>query len=446
MAHNYRREHALNMWFVIARDSGTGRCGDRAHQALTQLVYAFPKEREFFVELRLPLLEGQGAPEPAAARLARATSAGAAPFDATDFDRTPIAATQGGLPLVPRPYDELAEALGVSAGLVLDRLQRMLSHGLIRRIGAVPNHYRLGFTANGMSVWDVDDAEVDRLGERVGALPGVSHCYRRPRATGVWPYNLFAMLHGRSRAEVEAQAERLRELLGPACRAHDILLLQRHPQEDRIASGPAGCSGRKLKTMFRITQYMRELAQAQASGSYPCLSRPGRQRAPRPPARIHRVRSAQRAAGVHARGPVVIWNLIRRCNLTCKHCYAQSADHEYAGELGTQEVFSTLEDLKAAGVPALILSGGEPLRPDFFEIAQHAKELGFHVSLEQRHADRRADGRPHRGLRLRLCRHQPRRPEGHARQVPPPRGRLRPQPGGRAPCTRVASRSGCATP
>ncbi len=111
--------------------------------------------------------------------------------------------------------------------------------------------------------------------------------------------------------------------------------------------------------MFRITQYLRELAQAKASGAYP---------------------EPQRRTT--ARGPVVIWNLIRRCNLTCKHCYAQSADHEYAGELTTQEVFGTLDDLKAAGVPALILSGGEPLlRPDFFEIAQCAKELGFHVSL-----------------------------------------------------------------
>jgi DNA-binding Lrp family transcriptional regulator len=127
------------------------------------------------------------------------------------------------LPLLPRPYDELAATLGVSTDQVLERLRQMLAQGLIRRIGAVPNHYRLGFSANGMSVWDVDDAEVDVLGERVGALAGVSHCYRRPRAPGVWRYNLFAMLHGRSRAEVEAQAARLRELLGPACRAQDIL-------------------------------------------------------------------------------------------------------------------------------------------------------------------------------------------------------------------------------
>lgn len=223
VAHNYRREHALNMWFVIGAESPALADAAIARiEALTGLkVYAFPKEREYFVELRLPLLEGLGAVVTPPARPAPASPA--EPFELTDFDRTLIAATQGGLPLVPRPYDELAQALGVSAGLPSDRLQQMLFHGLIRRIGAVPNHYRLGFSANGMSVWDVDDAEVDRLGEQVGALPGVSHCYRRPRVRGVWRYNLFAMLHGRSRAEVEAQAGRLRELLGSACRAHDIL-------------------------------------------------------------------------------------------------------------------------------------------------------------------------------------------------------------------------------
>ena len=140
-----------------------------------------------------------------------------------EFDRQLIAATQGGLPLVPRPYDAVGERLGVSGQQVRERLAQMLESGLIRRIGAVPNHYRLGFTANGMSVWDVDDALVDQLGERIGQLPGVSHCYRRPRRLPTWPYNLFAMLHGRTRAEVEQQAVQLQELLGTACRGHDIL-------------------------------------------------------------------------------------------------------------------------------------------------------------------------------------------------------------------------------
>ena len=81
-------------------------------------------------------------------------------------------------------------------------------------------------------------------------------------------------------------------------------------------------------------------------------------------------------------GPVVIWNLIRRCNLTCKHCYALSADHDYAGELSTGEVFTVMDDLKAFRVPVLILSGGEPLlRLDLFEIAALAKAQGFYVGL-----------------------------------------------------------------
>ena len=139
------------------------------------------------------------------------------------FDRALIAATQGGLPLVARPYEAVGAMLGASGEQVRARLTQMLEHGLIRRIGAVPNHYRLGYTANGMSVWDVADEHVDRLGELLGSQPAVSHCYRRPRKAGVWRYNLFAMLHGHTRDEVLAQAEQVAELLGPACRAHDVL-------------------------------------------------------------------------------------------------------------------------------------------------------------------------------------------------------------------------------
>ena len=139
------------------------------------------------------------------------------------FDRALIAATQGGLPLVARPYEAVGAMLGVSGEQVRERLAHMLEQGLIRRIGAVPNHYRLGYTANGMSVWDVDDAQLATLGPRVADLPGVSHCYRRPRHLPEWPYNLFAMLHGHTREEVLAQAEQVAALLGPARRAHDVL-------------------------------------------------------------------------------------------------------------------------------------------------------------------------------------------------------------------------------
>ncbi len=105
--------------------------------------------------------------------------------------------------------------------------------------------------------------------------------------------------------------------------------------------------------MFRISRYMRELADP---------SRPVPAGAPT--------------------GPVVIWNLIRRCNLTCKHCYSISADRDFPGELDLDEVYTVMDDLKSFGVPVLILSGGEPLlRPDIFSISERAKALGFYVGL-----------------------------------------------------------------
>jgi heme d1 biosynthesis radical SAM protein NirJ len=81
-------------------------------------------------------------------------------------------------------------------------------------------------------------------------------------------------------------------------------------------------------------------------------------------------------------GPVVIWNLVRRCNLACKHCYSISSDKDFAGELSTDQVFGVMAELKAYRVPVLILSGGEPLlRPDIFDIARKAKAMGFYTAL-----------------------------------------------------------------
>ena len=134
-----------------------------------------------------------------------------------------VRALQDGLPLVPRPYHALAASLGVAPESLMARLRAMLADGRVRRIGAVPNHYALGYLANGMSVWDVDDAAIGKLGPRVGALPFVSHCYRRPRRPPEWRYNLFAMVHGRTREEVESKLGEIAALLGEACRAHDVL-------------------------------------------------------------------------------------------------------------------------------------------------------------------------------------------------------------------------------
>ncbi|NQV55741.1 MAG: Lrp/AsnC family transcriptional regulator [Rhodospirillales bacterium] len=143
------------------------------------------------------------------------------PIDATD--RRILAATQTGLPLTAEPYRAVADILNLEADEVMARMRRMLDTGIIRRVGAVPNHYAVGYRANGMSVWDIPDGVVGKLGRRVGALPFVTHCYRRPRHGEIWPYNLFAMVHGLDRAEVAAKVDKIAEILEPASRGHDIL-------------------------------------------------------------------------------------------------------------------------------------------------------------------------------------------------------------------------------
>lgn len=143
------------------------------------------------------------------------------------IDRKLIAATQGGLPLVTEPFAEVAQWLSLDEDEVIKRFGAMQVEGIIRRIAIAPNHYALGAVANGMTVWDVEDAAAESLGEKVGALDFVSHCYLRPRVLPDWRYNLFAMIHGRSRDEVEQKREQIRRILGAACRADEILYSKR---------------------------------------------------------------------------------------------------------------------------------------------------------------------------------------------------------------------------
>ncbi len=140
-----------------------------------------------------------------------------------ETDRAIIVATQAGLPLVPRPYHAIAESLQLEPQEVMDRLRRLHAVGVIRRLGVVPNHYAIGYRANGMSVWDVPDDQVDALGAAVGAFDFVSHCYCRPRRLPQWPYNLFAMVHGKSREEVAQQVAQIADYLGDQLRSHTIL-------------------------------------------------------------------------------------------------------------------------------------------------------------------------------------------------------------------------------
>ncbi|WDE14151.1 Lrp/AsnC family transcriptional regulator [Thalassomonas haliotis] len=129
------------------------------------------------------------------------------------LERRYVLLTQDGLPLVAQPYHALAQQLEISVDQVLAMTEDLLARGVIRRIAAVPNHYKLGYRFNGMTVWDVRDDAAHEFGEAVGKLDFVSHCYLRPRHLPHWNYNLFAMVHGRSESDIKQYRAQIKQLL-----------------------------------------------------------------------------------------------------------------------------------------------------------------------------------------------------------------------------------------
>jgi DNA-binding Lrp family transcriptional regulator len=211
VAHNYEREHPhLNMWFVVsvADEERVEEVLDEIEAETGQETYNMPKQREFRVEAKFlvdgPVSDGD------------LDCSGLGP-DVTPTDRqalTPaerdlVVGIQGGLPITDTPYADVADAIGQDPEWVVETIKRFEKGRKVRRVGVVPNHYALGYTENGMTVWNVPDDLVGEVGPAVASLPFVTHCYQRPRHEGVWPYNFFAMTHGRSEAESD---RRIREV------------------------------------------------------------------------------------------------------------------------------------------------------------------------------------------------------------------------------------------
>jgi DNA-binding Lrp family transcriptional regulator len=158
----------------------------------------------------------------------------------TERDMALIRAIQAGLPLVPRPYAEVGDRLGMDEAEVLARLGRLIDTGVIKRLGVVVRHRELGYRANGMVVWQVPEPRVRALGRWLGALPFVTLCYRRVARPPVWPYNLFTMIHGRDRPEVLARVDELVERCGLQAIPHEVLFSVRRYKQRGARYGATG--------------------------------------------------------------------------------------------------------------------------------------------------------------------------------------------------------------
>lgn len=223
VAHNYEREHpVLDMWFVVsvADHPDPDKDGsDRVTEVLSEIesvtggeTYNLPKQREFHVGAKFRL----DGPVPNGSVDLSSQGPTVSPVDRTSLtpaERDLIVEIQGGLPTTETPYRDVAAALEVDSQWVVETIKRFNAEAKVRRVGVIPNHYALGYTENGMTVWDVPDEHVEEVGTAVASLEFVTHCYQRPRHEGVWPYNFFAMTHGRSEEESQRRIAEVRETM-----------------------------------------------------------------------------------------------------------------------------------------------------------------------------------------------------------------------------------------
>jgi DNA-binding Lrp family transcriptional regulator len=224
--HNYRRDHAWNMWFVVTagsrerRDAILAEIEDRTGCQ----VLVLPMLTDYYIDLEFPVVNDDrfaretgastsaSAPESEAAgtTVSATRISEAATGDLSALEAALLVEIQDGFPLTKTPYRDVAAAVDAPVAAVVSAVERLLADGCIKRIGCVVNHVVTGFDANCMVVWDVPDDELDDRGTSVGALPYVTLCYHRPRRPAQeWPYNLFTMIHGRDPQAVDEKIDEL---------------------------------------------------------------------------------------------------------------------------------------------------------------------------------------------------------------------------------------------
>ncbi len=205
VSHNYLRTHEFNLWFTIATppDSELGLEGTlealMAETGATSMRQ-LPTLTLFKINMNLEMEKGTDALA-AAVDAAPPRELEAQPYDEDDIAL--IRALQGPMAAVERPYDEAAAELEIGTDELLERLRDMVDRKILRRVAAILYHRRAGFSANGMGVWKVPEAEIMEVGSKMASFRGISHCYQRPTYED-WPYSVFTMAHGRSKEECDA--------------------------------------------------------------------------------------------------------------------------------------------------------------------------------------------------------------------------------------------------
>ena len=234
VSHNYRRDHVFNLWYTlaVAPTSKLGLAGTIAllhRQTGAISTRSLPTLHLFKVGVELDVAGTGQAGDKGAIRYDHAQQRAAVPL--TDLEINYVRAMQNDLSVEPEPFVAIAGQLGISLKELQQLTAGMITAGRLRRFSAVLRHRELGFSANGMGIWAVPEADVLRVGKQMAAYRAVTHCYRRPTYPD-WSYNIFTMIHTRSREECHAVVDQIAQETGIT--EHGVLFSTKEYKKVRV--------------------------------------------------------------------------------------------------------------------------------------------------------------------------------------------------------------------
>ena len=230
VSHNYARPHHYNLWFTLAVPPDQELAEEVRHLVQKAGVddwLNLPALRTFKIKTHFKM---QDSNRPRRAALPGKPASSARPFGPADVPF--VRALQKDLALVPRPFVEATQWLGVSEEGLLDRAREMQSAGIMRRFGAVLRHRQVGYSTNGMACWVVPESQIEEMGCRAAEFTQVSHCYQRPAYPPRWPYTLFTMIHGKTTDEVQSTVNHISK--EARVQRYEVLYSTREFKKERV--------------------------------------------------------------------------------------------------------------------------------------------------------------------------------------------------------------------
>jgi DNA-binding Lrp family transcriptional regulator len=231
VSHNYERNHEFNMWFTLAVPPYAEIKTDLERMASIDGVVKYrvlPTLKLYKIGVRLDMVnEDAKVPEPTD----EVKTLNPRKFNLTERDKEFIRELQKDLKVIPEPFKEIADTLGITTPQLFAKAKEYEDLGVMRRFAAILRHRDAGFAANGMAVWKVPVLKIDEVGSKLAAFPQVSHCYRRPIYPD-WPFNLFSMVHARTIEGAEEIVSQMSESIG--IKDYRILFSLREFKKERV--------------------------------------------------------------------------------------------------------------------------------------------------------------------------------------------------------------------